>query len=267
LQILSFDVGGTKIAWGIVDESGKLLAEVRSIPTPQNAAEIEDFFKKTIKEFSADGFAVATAGVVFNNQLQGKPNNLPAGYEKIDFAALFGAPYIVENDATSALYAEWRIGALRGVNYGVMLTLGTDVGCGIICNGEIVRGKTGAAGEYPFDFSGRALQKLAREHNLPQVDCFEILQQVKQGNETARTVYRLWEERMLDAMSMLNRLLDVEMFALSGSVSKIADYAKINTALKILEPHNPPLVKPAECGTNAGLIGAALLCAEKMKGK
>lgn len=267
MKILSFDVGGTKIAWAEVDETGKLLTEVLCQPTPQNASEIEEFFSKTVAEYQVDGFAVATAGVVFNNQLQGKPNNLPAGYEKIDFAALFGIPYIVENDATSALYAEWRVGALKGVNYGVMLTLGTDVGCGIICNGQVVRGKTGAAGEYQFEFSGRALQKLAREHNLSQTDCFEILQQVKQGNIAAREVYRIWEERMLDGMSMLNRLLDIEVFTLSGSVSKIVDYAKMNTALKILEHHNPPSVKPAECGTNAGLIGAALLCSEKMKGK
>ena len=266
MKILSFDVGGTKIAWGIVDENGILHSEVRSIPTPQKVSEIEEFFKKTVSEWQVDGFAVATAGVVFNDKLQGKPNNLPAGYERIDFSSLFGAPYIVENDATSALYAEWHIGALKGVKYGVMLTLGTDVGCGIICNGEIVRGKTGAAGEYQFDFSGRALQKLAREYALAQTDCFEILQQVKQGNENARNVYRAWEERLLDGISMLNRLLDVEIVTLSGSVFKIVDYAKINTALKILEPHNPPMVRSAECGTNAGLIGAALLCAEKMKG-
>ena len=266
MKILSFDVGGTKVSWGIVDDNGSLYSEIWSMLTPQNSSEIEKFFKKTVAEWQVDGFAVATAGVVFNNKLQGKPNNLPAGYEKIDFDAVFGAPYIIENDATSALYAERRIGSLRDVKYGVMLTLGTDVGCGIICNGEIVRGKTGAAGEYQFDFSGRALQKLAREYALAQTDCFEILQQVKQGNEKARNVYRAWEERLLDGISMLNRLLDVEIVTLSGSVSKIVDYAKINTALKILEPHNPPMVKSAECGTNAGLIGAALLCAEKMKG-
>ena len=266
MKILSFDIGGTKIAWGIVDENGNLHSEIRSVSTPQNVSEIEEFFRKTVEEYQVDGFAVATAGVVFNNKLQGKPNNLPAGYEKIDFATLFGAPYIIENDATSALYAEYRIGALKGVKYGIMLTLGTDVGCGIICNDEIVRGKTGAAGEYQFDFSGRALQKLAREYGLSQTDCFEILQQVKQGNEKARDVYRTWEERLLDGISMLNRLLDIEVVTLSGSVSKIVDYAKINTAIKILESHNPPVVKSAECGTNAGLIGAALLCAEKMKG-
>ena len=261
MKILSFDIGGTKISWATVDENGIILTPVQSVPTPKTATETEDLLRTITQECVYDGCALATAGVVFENVIRGKPHNLPLGYDKIDFSSVFNAPYVIENDATSALWAEHCIGALKDVQNGIMLTLGTAVGCGIICNGEVVRGKCGAAGEYDFRFSGRDLQDLARQFGAKETDCFKIMEAVRQQDEPSRSAYREWEERLSDGLSMLNRLLDTEVVVLSGSLSKIVDYAKINTALKLLEPHNSPLVKQAVCGTNAGLIGAALLFA------
>lgn len=266
MRILSFDVGGSKIAWGIVDENGKIISEVKIMKTPKMAEEIADVFKKVVQENKFNGFAVATAGVVSNNKLAGKPNNLPNGYENIDFAELSGTPYVIENDANSAMWAEHKTGALKGVQHGVMLTLGTDVGCGIICNGQILRGKCGAAGEVMFDCSGRSLQRLAAEAGSELTDCFAIYDLALRQNGAEREAYKIWQENLLDCLRRINQILDTEIFVLSGSLAKIVDYAAVNTSIKLLQPHNAPLIKPAVCGTNAGLIGAALLCVQKMKG-
>ena len=266
MRILSFDIGGTKIAWALVNENGEIVSEINKEKTPETANEIARLLKKAAAAQTIEGVSVATAGVVYNNLLQGKPNNLPIGYDKINFAQIFNVPFIIENDAVSALWAEYKIGALYGCKNGIMLTLGTDVGCSILCNGQVVRGKTGAAGEYQFDFSGRSLQKLAQEYNLAENDCFLIYKLVQQGNKKATKVYKIWEERMLAAMQMLNQLLDTEIFALSGSLSEIVDYAKVNKALKLLEPHNPPIIKKAQCGVNAGIIGAGLLWIVQTRG-
>lgn len=259
MKILSFDVGGTKISWATVDENATVLTPVQCVPTPKTSAEIENLLQKIAQESVYDGCALATAGVVFENVIQRKPHNLPIGYDKINFADIFKAPYIIENDATSALWAEHCIGTLKGVQHGIMLTLGTAVGCGIICNGQVVRGKCGASGEYDFNFSGRDLQDLARKYGSNEADCFKIANAVQQGDKPLQLAYREWEERLLNGLSVLNRLLDTEVIVLSGSLSKIVDYAKINTAIKLLEPRNPPAIKAALCSTNAGLIGAALL--------
>src|SRR5919202_1522204 len=56
-------------------------------------------------------------------------------------------PVVVENDATAALVAEWRYGAARGARHALVLTIGTGVGGGILADGRIVRGVSGAAGE------------------------------------------------------------------------------------------------------------------------
>ena len=266
MRILSFDVGGSKIAWGIVDESGKIISEVKIMPTPKTAEKIADVFKTAVQENKFDGFAVATAGVVLNNKLAGKPNNLPKGYENIDFEELSGTPYVIENDANSAMWAEHKIGALKGVQHGVMLTLGTDVGCGIICNGQILHGKCGAAGEVVFDCSGRSLQRLAADAGSELTDCFAIYDFALRQNGAERGAYKIWQENLLYCVRKINQILDTEIFVLSGSLAKIVDYAVINTSIKLLQPHNAPLIKPAACGTNAGLIGAALLCVQKMKG-
>ena len=265
MQILSFDIGGSKIAYALVDENGKILKPVQTVPTPQTAEEIEHILQNATAQYDYDACALATAGVVFEHKLQGKPNNLPKGYDAIDFAKVFKAPYIVENDANAAMYAEYKIGNLRGVKNGIMLTLGTDTGCGIISDGKILHGKCGAVGEYSFPFSGRSLKRLAAEHGSDLSDCFAIYAAAQRGEATARAAYHEWEENLISGLKMLNALLDTEVFVLSGSLSKIVDYAKVTTTLALLQPHNPAVVKPAICGTDAGIIGAALLAAESLQ--
>ena len=144
MQILSFDIGGSKIAYATVNESGKITSAVQTVSTPQTAVEIEQILRAATTEHCYDACALATAGVVFHSKLQGKPNNLPKGYDTLDFADIFKAPFIIENDANAAMYAEHKIGNLRGINNGIMLTLGTDTGCALICDGHILRGKCGA---------------------------------------------------------------------------------------------------------------------------
>ena len=260
MQILSFDVGGSKIAHALVDESGSILSPVQTVPTPQTPEEIRLIFEQAANRYQYDCFALATAGVVFNNKIQGKPNNLPAGYEDIIFSDIFKVPCTIENDANAALWAEYKIGNLRGVNNGIMLTLGTDTGCGIIADGHILRGKCGATGEFSFPFSGRDLKRIGAKYDVSESDCFKIYELARGGDENARKAYAEWEENLIAGLKLLNGLLDTEVFVLSGSLAKIVDYPQINATMKKIQPRNPAEVKPALCSTNAGLIGAALLC-------
>ncbi|MBR1600497.1 MAG: ROK family protein [Alphaproteobacteria bacterium] len=266
MKILSFDVGGSKIAWALINENGNILNDVTVIQTPKTSEEIENIFVKVVQKNIFDGFSVATAGVVLHNKLVGKPNNLPSGYESIDFKNIAKVPYVIENDANSAMWAEYKIGSLKNVNHGVMLTLGTDVGCGIICNGQILRGKCGAAGEVVFDCSGRSLQRIALEAGSTEQDCFAIYNMALKQNGAERKAYKIWQEKLLDCIQKINQVLDTEVVVLSGSLAKIVDYTVVNASIKLLQPYNAPEVKSALCGSNAGLIGSALICAQNLKG-
>ena len=266
MKILSFDVGGTKIARALLDENGQLLSEVNKTPAPTTSTEIEQIFRTAAQQYEFDAFALATAGVVNNNKISEKPNNLPAGYEKIDIAAICQTPYIIENDANAATWAEYQVGVLKNVQQGVLLTLGTAVGCGLICNGYLLKGKIGAAGEYDFQFSGRDLQQLAYESFIKEKDCFAIYDLYQQGDKRAVKAYNQWEERLITGLQMLNRLLDTEVIALSGSLAQIVDYQKVNAIIEVEERRNPPQIMAAKCSNNAGIVGAALLCRNIMKG-
>lgn len=97
---------------------------------------------------AAIGVAVAAyvdpSGVV----LQARPFGIPAGSAIRDgIADWFGVPVAVDNDANLAALAEVAVGAGRGFSNVAVITLGTNIGLGIVADGRLVRGSHGAAGE------------------------------------------------------------------------------------------------------------------------
>ena len=257
MSILSFDIGGTKIASAEIENDGKICEEVKIVPTPKNAEGIADLIQKTASAGTFDGLAVATAGVVFENKVQGKPTNLPSGYENIDFAKLTGLKTAIINDANAAICAENQCGRLKNCRNAAMLTLGTGVGCGLILNGELYEGKIGAAGEVLFPVAGCDLAELAQENGLAIIDCFAIKAASESGNKTAIEVLHLWQKRLIDAIVLLNQVLDLEAVVLGGSLAKIVDYNAVEKAVNEIMRRNPLLVMQAEFENNAGLVGAA----------
>ncbi len=266
MKILAFDIGGSKISVAVISEHGELLSSIDSISTPQTAEEIKIFLSEKIKLTECQGVAVATAGVVNQEKLIAKPHNLPLGYENIDFHLLTNKPVLVENDANSALWAEYKTGVLKGTKHAVMLTLGTGVGCGIICNGEILRGKVGAAGEVPFLVSGRDLADIAQKNGLKEKDCFRLCKLKKMHNIPAEKTFKEWQGRLINCVALLNSILDTEIVALSGSLAEIIDYSEVENLINAQGYHNPLMLKKAKTGLNAGLIGAALLLEKKIYG-
>jgi len=267
MTFLAFDIGGTKIAYAPVNKDGSFAVSPAAVKTPDNLAELTELFLNIRKNYrKIDGLAVATAGVVCNNKITFKPFNLPEGYEKIEFSKLFNAPVIIENDANAAVWAEYKKGALQGVRNGLLLALGTDVGCGIICNGALLKGKSGAAGEVRFAASGRGLAQIAAAAGLDETDCFVLAKMAEEKNLQAQNVMAEWQKNLLDAICQLNDILDTEAVALSGSLSEIAGYAELNERICRMRPHNPPRIVRAKFATEAGIAGAALLGSEKFYG-
>lgn len=266
MRILAFDIGGTKISSAVVTVCGKLLGAETVCATPKNAESIEQYLLQRMNEEEFDGVAIATAGVVHNEKLVAKPYNLPAGYENISFHKLTTKPVLVENDANAALWAEYKIGSLKGTEQAAMLTLGTGVGCGIICDGKILRGKTGAAGEVPFLLAGGDLAALAHQNGLKENDCFALCHLKDEHNPAAEKTFAEWQKRLIEDVALLNSILDIEAVALSGSLAEIVDYPAVEKAVNEKGYHNPLRLRKAVAGNNAGLIGAALLLKDKING-
>jgi glucokinase len=151
---IGVDVGGTKVAAGVVDDDGRVLARLRRDTPAQDPAKTEDVIADCIAELAADheveaaglgaaGFVdAARSTVLFAPNLAWRNEPLRAAVEQRT-----GLPVVVENDANAAAWGETRFGAGHGQPHTVTLTVGTGLGGGIVVGGELVRGAFGAAAE------------------------------------------------------------------------------------------------------------------------
>jgi glucokinase len=152
---IGVDIGGTKVAAGVVDEGGGVLALVRR-PTPsEDVSETETAISEVVAELSSRYEVVAVgigaAGwigndrgtVLFSPHLAWRNEPL-----RDSLADRIGLPVTVENDANAAAWAEYRYGAARGERVVVCVTLGTGIGGGLVVSGILYRGAYGVACEW-----------------------------------------------------------------------------------------------------------------------
>jgi glucokinase len=151
---VGIDVGGTKIAGGVVDEKGAILATARRVSpaTDTEAIErnIEDLVGELRGTFDIAAVGIGAAGFVDSNRstVMFAPN-LAWRDEPLreDLEKRIGLPVVVENDANAAAWGEFTYGAGEDVSDSLLVTLGTGVGGGIVLNGELHRGAFGVAAE------------------------------------------------------------------------------------------------------------------------
>jgi glucokinase len=209
-----------------------------------------------------------------------------------------GLPVFVDNDANVAALAEHLYGAGRGAQNVVLLTVGTGIGGGLILNGEIYRGSTGAAaelGHIVVEEDGPPCQG-----NCPNHGCVEALasgtaiakagkaaaesdpgsalgKALAAGPITGKTVTELAlagdgpaREIVAEAgrhlgvaLSSLANIFDPDVFVIGGGVSVVGDLlldpARAELRSRALPPQNERPVKLAELGPDAGMIGAAAM--------
>jgi glucokinase len=153
---IGLDVGGTKIAGGVVTRAGRVLSRI-SIPTPPDedeftaAAPMRKVIEALRQEYpGVKAIGVGAAGMVDwpSGHIRWAPNN---GYRNLALKDLIfretGLPTVVDNDANVAAWAETCLGAGVGYRHLAVLTVGTGVGAGLILDGRLYRGSTGIGGE------------------------------------------------------------------------------------------------------------------------
>jgi glucokinase len=151
---IGVDVGGTKIAAGVVDETGEILARTR-VPTPADPQWAVDAIAQAVRELKEQYPDVAAVGV-------GAPGFVDRDRSMVIFAPniaweneplkqrveeLTGLTTVVENDANCAAWAEFKFGAAAEHEDMVLITVGTGIGGGIVLDGRMHRGRFGVAGE------------------------------------------------------------------------------------------------------------------------
>jgi glucokinase len=206
---IGIDIGGTKVAGGVVDVAGKVIHRARR-DTParsKNPSVVEGTIVEVVTELmqyvgpetvgavgiGAAGFVAADrATVVFAPHLSWRHEPLQAALQK-----RVAVPIFVDNDANAAVWAEWKFGAAQGQTHVMMITLGTGIGGGILIDGQVQRGRFGIAGEFGH------MQVVPGGHRCEcgNRGCWE---QYASGNALVREAHSLFSANSPIASDLLN---------------------------------------------------------------
>ncbi|MBB1242685.1 MULTISPECIES: ROK family glucokinase [Streptomyces] len=151
---IGVDIGGTKVAAGVVDEAGNIL-ETSKVPTPQTTEGVIDAIADAVRTASA-AHRVEAVGIGAPGYVDDKratvlfTPNLTWRHEPLKdlVEQRVGLPVVIENDANAAAWGEYRFGAGQGHDDVICITLGTGLGGGIIIGGKLYRGRFGVAAEF-----------------------------------------------------------------------------------------------------------------------
>lgn len=281
-KALGIDVGGTKIYNAIINEKGEILSDIEKRPTPKSFAEIQAVFKEIIEkhENEVDVIAFSTCGAVnkTNDGILGSTGNIAKEYPTMNFKSLSQKPIFVENDANCAAWAEYVIGSSKNMPYSVMITLGTGVGGGIIIDGKLYKGKSGAAGEMHFKMrtdkhrkctcgswdcfeayaSGTGLKLTAEEiSGDKEITTYDVIENL--DRPIMKKIFNVWQNDILEGIIGLANLFDPDCVVLSGSMAEFVDIEYLEREANSQIVTQPFKVVKASAGNYSGMIGAGLL--------
>ncbi|HJS70448.1 MAG TPA: ROK family protein [Gaiellaceae bacterium] len=152
-RVIALDLGGTKLLAGIVDDEGAVEKRIVSATDTSSEDAVLAQVEEAVESLIENNIGAIGIGIPSTvNQRRGEAIdsvNIPLSNVPLRdrLAERFGVPAAIENDANAAALGEHRYGAGRGSQHMVMLTLGTGVGGGLILDGNLYRGATGAGAE------------------------------------------------------------------------------------------------------------------------
>jgi glucokinase len=302
---IGIDIGGTKISAGVVDSSGNLINSSR-ISTPTEGGKelilaVINLIKELKEKHEIKGIGISIAALISSDYgtIVGAPNI--ANLSKLNFVneikAEFKLPIVVENDANSAMWAEFKFGNAKGLNPVMFFIIGTGVGGGLVIDGKLFKGANGIGAEFghmcvvPNGLlcgcgskgcieqyaSGGALIRYANEAILDNPQGSETLlsfgegkltgsgltKAAKAGNELALAAFNKQADWLGLACASYSLILDPEAIIIGGGVADAGELflAPVREAMRrympFAESHVPPKIIAAKFGNDAGLIGAA----------
>ncbi len=305
--VLSADLGGTNLRVAAIDANGIIRHQLRAeTPKEENAGEIVGLISKLAEENrrqvkslgEVSGFSIAVPGTVnpTTKNISHAPNvsaleNFPLSSALSDKLNL---TVIIENDANAAAVGENWLGASKGFQNSIFVTLGTGVGGGIIIDGKILRGIDGTAAEIghicvePCGVlcgcgsygcveqysSARAAVRLVRElenqypksflRDKSDLSGLDIYNAGKKGDALALEVFRRQGFYLGIALAGLINVLNPEAIVIGGGAAAGSGLFMPHLLDQInrrayREPAEQVKIALAECGDNAGILGAAKL--------
>jgi glucokinase len=291
------DLGGTFIKFGLVDSSAQVIFK-SSVPTPKGRRGILNEFTRLtelLRQIAQDrslrleAVGVGSPGIVnaTTGKIIGRSPNIP-GWQGAEvgraLAKTTGLRVVVDNDANVMALAEHRFGSGKGFGSGLYITVGTGIGSGIILNNQIWRGAHFAGAEIGHTI----IEKDGKPCKCGKRGCVEalaatsafieyygrktpepggvkfIFDRAKQGDIKAQRAIAVAADYLACGIGSALELLNPEVIVIGGGIAAggaayfktirqgLKKYASASCRLKVI-------IKPAQLGNDAGLIGAAML--------
>ncbi len=303
--VFGVDVGGTTVKLGLFDLSGTVIDKWEISTRTENggknilpdiAAAIKaKMAEKSLAKEDVAGVGVGVPGPVDGNGIVHRAVNL--GWAEVDLkkelsALLDGMRVEGGNDANVAALGEMWKGGGQGHKNLVAVTLGTGVGGGIIVNGEIMTGATGAGGEIGHihvedheteacgcgnygcleeyasatgitRLANRALKASDRDSVLRngKVSAKTVFDAVKAGDELAIEIAKQFGDYLGKGLGVIAGIINPEIFVIGGGVSKagevLFDYIKPSFEKTAFHGSRNAIFALATLGNDAGIYGAA----------
>ncbi|MBQ6994916.1 MAG: ROK family glucokinase [Lachnospiraceae bacterium] len=304
------DLGGTTVKIGLFDPKGTVL-EKWEIPTRKDnngsnilpdiaAAVLGKMEERKIQKEAVIGVGIGVPGPVNDEGVIFKAVNL--GWDVMNISEVLGGllqlPVKAGNDANVAALGEMWCGGGKGYDNMVLVTLGTGVGGGIIVNGKILTGATGAGGEIGHihmadgepDTCGcgnhgcleqyasatgivrlatRKLASTTEETVLRngELSAKAVFDAVKAGDKVACEIAEQFGEYLGKGLAAIACVVNPEAFVIGGGVSKagdiLLDYVAKNYVKYVFHRCEDAAFKLATLGNDAGIYGAAKLVLDK----
>lgn len=284
---LAIDVGGTKIAASLVDETGRLRGRLDVQTDPRGGEpvvrQVIELARLAARDAGALGIGVAVPAVVDQGGrvVRWAPNI--RGWRNVRLAArleeALSLPAHLEYDGQASAAGEQWVGAARGVDNVVMLVIGTGIGGGIICDGRVYRGSDGLAGAIGWLSCGGGAATSRVRRKVPALEsvaagpaiarrgrrrlAVDVFAAAAAGNARARRVIEATTELLGCVVADLVSLLNPDLVVLGGGVgSEIGKRLLPHIRTTVRERAQPVSAKRVRVavsalGPNAGLYGVA----------
>lgn len=294
-RTLVLDIGGTKIAAGIVDENGQLRHQNRQ-PTPHSDdpeqvwAAAEQAIAEALKTVggTVDGVGISSAGPIQLSDGTISPVNIAAwrGFPVRDrvAAAVPGVPVRLAGDGLCMALGEHWCGAGRGAAFMLGMVVSTGIGGGLILDGVPYDGRTGNAGHVGHMIvdldgppcscgargcveaiaSGPHLVAWAREQGWAGTDAKALADAAAGGDDIAVRAFRRGARAIAAMIASVAAACDLDLVVIGGGVANAGPvlFVPLRQALSdyaALDFTRGLRVVPAQLGGDAGLVGAAAL--------
>jgi glucokinase len=297
--VLGLDIGGTKLAAGVVDAGGAVHSFLVEPSRPEEGsdaalARLFDLGRRAIDESGVGLAAVGAIGIGCGGPLDAEhgvllaPPHLP-GWRDVPVGALaereFGRPVTLENDATAAAAGEHRWGAGAGTRNMVYLTISTGVGGGAVIDGRLYRGARGNGGELghvTVDWRGRpcrgcgrrgcleayvsgtSIAERARELGLDLATAEEVASAAAAGDEGASRVWDETVEALACGLTSIVNLFEPELVVVGGGVSRsgeqlLGPVRELVRAAAMRPAGEGVEIVASPLGDRVGVVGAAAI--------